>query len=455
MIFTFYGGSFLGCHSVFLFLVIILELGIISCMPSTYYEMLNVTINSSEEEIKKSYRKLALIYHPDKYKPTNRSTECEDDSGYCNGVDLFLQIQTAYEILSDSERRKQYDLSLDGVQYDILLEESEGLDEDNSIRYQSVPFNLFMKSSKMKLHFSAEFPKKKIEDLNINLPIDISHTLTGYEKKHIYFRKTVCVVCGGNGGFNGECEQCSHCQGSGIGSDVYSHPNGKFEQLTKTRCSKCKGKGCIPTRKCINCRGIGYSMIENVINIALPMGFRNGDTRTIPNAGHMHIDGRVGNIVISIAYSIPAGWQYDISSATLQFTSIVPLNDLINGYKSAIITPFNETIKFEIDKGLKLSDIVFEGIYIQGVGMGGLRSVVNPGTRDVIRGDAVIHLKPDLKSMSPENFISLLQESGLKQDDPIYRRLFAVLLKKDGDSSEESDGDKYKSRDDGIRFSDS
>ena len=91
-------------------------------IPSTesFYDILNTTMDATEEEIKKKYRKLALIFHPDKYRFQNfTSNETLADS-----TAMFLKIQQAYEILSDPERRKQYDLSFEGIKYEI---EEDGL----------------------------------------------------------------------------------------------------------------------------------------------------------------------------------------------------------------------------------------------------------------------------------------------------------------------------------------
>jgi len=189
---------------------------LLSAAASTFYQILNISMNAAEEEIKKSYRRLALIYHPDKHKLNvcNEGDDEAEETCMANAIEVFLQIQLAYETLSNVEKRKQYDLSLDGVHYDILSEDD---DNDDDVSYQSSPFNLFVKTPRMKLHFTADFPKKKINDLIINISVDLIHTLTGYEKSHVYYRKTVCAVCGGNGGLNGKCEQCSHCRGTGIG----------------------------------------------------------------------------------------------------------------------------------------------------------------------------------------------------------------------------------------------
>ena len=116
--------------------VLLLFISSLQYMPvstsETYYDILNVTMGASDEEVKKKYRKLALIYHPDKYRFQNVSADSDND-----GTEMFLKIQQAYEILSDPERRKQYDLSFDGIHYDVHVDEE---DTFNTLRYQSRPF---------------------------------------------------------------------------------------------------------------------------------------------------------------------------------------------------------------------------------------------------------------------------------------------------------------------------
>jgi DnaJ-class molecular chaperone len=248
----------------------------------TLYKILNLNLDASISDIKKSYRQLALEYHPDKIFQLNPHL---NDTEKSLKNDIFLKIQEAYEVLHDVERRLQYDLKLTGVQYDIIDHDDSEINP-----YMSQPFHLFVKSNKpkFKFHFSANFEKPRIPDINVRLEVSLEHLLKGLEKKHKFYRRVICSVCGGNGGLDGVCKSCDLCQGTGVAKLLYSHRNDDincesktcdklkdtdqngskydFEQMTETKCPSCKGKGCFSTGRCSNCNGVGISSFPLFFN---------------------------------------------------------------------------------------------------------------------------------------------------------------------------------------------
>jgi DnaJ-class molecular chaperone len=249
-----------------------------------FYEILNLNLDASISDIKKSYRQLALEYHPDKIFQLNPNL---NDTEKSLKNDIFLKIQEAYEVLHDAEKRLQYDSKLTGVQYDILDHDDAEINP-----YMSQPFHLFVKSNrpKFKFHFFANFEKPRVPDINVRLEVSLEHLLKGLEKKHKFYRRVICSVCGGNGGLNGVCKKCALCQGSGVAKLLYSHKNDDinceskncnklnddddrnglkydFEQMTETKCPSCKGKGCFSTGRCSNCNGAGISSICYFVSV--------------------------------------------------------------------------------------------------------------------------------------------------------------------------------------------
>ena len=188
----------------------------------TYYDYFGLKLDATADEIKKVYRKLALELHPDKLVGSNLNEE-----ELAKATALFLKVQEAYDCLGDTEKRLQYDLKLTGVQYDqIPVDDVSKENRYMRSRYgTSVSFNLFMKSKRFKMHFTAQFQKPKVPDIVVRLDIDLQHVLHGLNKVHKFYKRVICDACGGNGGLDGACTTCPLCQGTGIAKHLYFHPH--------------------------------------------------------------------------------------------------------------------------------------------------------------------------------------------------------------------------------------
>lgn len=141
------------------------------------YDILDIKSDAELIDVKKSYKQLALEYHPDKISQNNPNIN-DKEKNELN--DMFLDIQYAYEILHNKEKRLQYDLKLQGIQYDI---DETDIDINENIKYMLRPFHFYMKSTKskmkFKLHFYSNFVKPKIPDIVISLEVGLDQTLTG------------------------------------------------------------------------------------------------------------------------------------------------------------------------------------------------------------------------------------------------------------------------------------
>jgi curved DNA-binding protein CbpA len=135
--------------------------------------------SATESDIKKAYRSLALDLHPDKI-PKNATEEER-----LIAKEKFLQIQEAYEVLSDFEKRMQHDLGQDGVNYDITKE----VEHD---RYYINPFATFIRTSRIAMMFQAEFHRPDPPSLFLPIYIDGSYVFTGYKGNYTYYRRVLC-----------------------------------------------------------------------------------------------------------------------------------------------------------------------------------------------------------------------------------------------------------------------
>ena len=162
------------------------------------------------------------------------------------------------------------------------------------------------------------------------------------------------------------------------------------------------------------------------------MGFANGQQWKVPHSGHMDLsDGRIGDVSVTVNYNLPPGWVYDAFHAQLGYVLLLPINDLLQGFKSTITTPCDEVIPVEIPQGLLLSQILFEPITIRANGYGGF-IMYDHASETVIRGDAVIAIKADVKSMPSDTLLQYLVEAGLDKNDPLFKRFLALISKRKG-----------------------
>ncbi len=169
-----------------------------------YYSILGISETASDIDIRRAYRRLALEYHPDKIHLTQISSEEEKETLKQH----FLDIQEAYDVIGDPEKRLTYDLKRngqdDGFVADFVIE-----------RYKLFPFSIFVRTKQISLAFSIKVARPEPTPIKITLQIEAGYVFTGLSDSYNYFRMTICDKCQGNGGMNGTCRQCSLCNGSG------------------------------------------------------------------------------------------------------------------------------------------------------------------------------------------------------------------------------------------------
>ena len=301
---------------------------------SDYYTILGVKRDATEHEIKKNFRRLALELHPDKI-PQNSSDHEKEEY-----LKRFLFVQEAYEVLMDREKRTKYDLSEDGVDYEIVHEAEVD-------RYASRPFSTFIRTKYFKAHFTCTFNAPNIPDLIVNIQVPVINVYTGTSLNHTFYRRRVCPACDGTGAHLGSCRTCTLCQGTGIANHIFISENKYFEQMTSTRCGRCNGKGCIPAdNKCDKCHGSGAIMEPENITIALAPGFPNGQQTILNNQGHEFIDRRRGRVIIQVWHLLPFGWSIDVSNIlNLKYTLYIPIHDFLQGFEKTVDCPSGDRIE--------------------------------------------------------------------------------------------------------------
>jgi molecular chaperone DnaJ len=222
-----------------------------------YYKILGVEKNSTQDEIKKAYRKLSKQYHPD-VNP--------------NGSEQFKDVSEAYETLGDENKRKQYDNpNLFGGSFDDLYSR----------------FNETI--------FGGRRQRTGTPDKIINLNITPQESLLGLRKTINFQRKENCVSCNGTGGDRVTCGGCG-----GLGNIQQRFQIGGQIHVQQTHCSQCKGAGSVITNQCFTCHGTGYRNGFNTVTVDIPKSIDNGDFLRVPGAGDYSINGSFGDIVVRI-----------------------------------------------------------------------------------------------------------------------------------------------------------
>jgi molecular chaperone DnaJ len=231
-----------------------------------YYEVLGVARSASKDEIKDAYRKLALQYHPDR----NKSPEAEE---------RFKEISEAYAVLSDDEKRQQYDmLGHAGFDQRYTTEDIfRGTDFDSIFRDLGFGFGGGFRDLFSVLFGGRDFGERvsRGRDLAADLEVTLEEAAKGAEKEIEVPRIEKCEVCGGTGAAPGTSPKtCPKCHGAGEVQNVRRNSYSMFVQVMP--CPTCRGRGKIIESPCPNCRGSGLAKKVRKITVKVPPGIDEG-----------------------------------------------------------------------------------------------------------------------------------------------------------------------------------
>lgn len=232
-----------------------------------YYEVLGVSRESSAEDIKKSYRKLALKYHPDK-NPGNKESE-----------DKFKEAAEAYAVLSDAEKRKQYDQfghSLGGQGFSGFGDSRENFRDFGDV-FGDLFEDFFGGGGSRR---SRGNQARSGASLQYNLEISLEDILHSVEKNIEIPRQETCSHCKGEGAEPGTSKKtCPDCRG--VGEVRVSQ--GFF--LLQRACERCRGEGVLIQTPCKTCQGKGRIRKVRKLNIKIPAGIEPGARLKVSGEG--------------------------------------------------------------------------------------------------------------------------------------------------------------------------
>ena len=258
-----------------------------------YYEVLGVQKGASEDELKKAFRKLAKQYHPDLH-PGDKEAE-----------EKFKEVNEAYEVLSDPEKRSRYDqFGHAGVDPNYGGGAGAGAGGfggfgDMGDIFDSI-FSGFGFGSGGGRAANPNAPRRGA-DIRANLTIDFMEACTGKKVKIKYARNEPCPDCNGTGAAAGTSPKtCPDCHGTGTVRISQRTPFGNISQTAI--CSRCGGKGRVVDTPCRTCSGQG--MVKKTVerDIDIPAGIDDGQTLRVAGEGHRGTNGGPnGDLHISIS----------------------------------------------------------------------------------------------------------------------------------------------------------
>jgi molecular chaperone DnaJ len=252
--------------------------------PRDPYDVLGVAKTATDDEIKKAYRKLARQLHPDR-NPDDPSAE-----------EKFKDVQAAYDILSDKEKREAYD------RFGAAGAAGQGFGP-GGVRFENVDLGDL---SDILGNFGSFFGRggqraarprpERGADLESRVRISFEDALEGVQVRVPVEVETACHVCGGTGAEPGTAPRtCPDCQGSGVISDsqglfALSHP-----------CRRCRGNGVIVDKPCKSCRGTGRERVTRRYQVKVPAGAKSGTRIRLRGKGEPgHAGGPPGDLFVRV-----------------------------------------------------------------------------------------------------------------------------------------------------------
>ena len=248
-----------------------------------YYEVLEIDKGASEAEIKKAYRKAAMKYHPDKF--TNASEKEKKEA-----EDKFKEANEAYQVLSDPEKKQQYD------QFGHAAFEQGGGFSGAGFDFGDIFGDIFGGGFGGGFSgfggFGNSTGRNYVEagaDLRYTLEISLEEAAQGVEKKIKYKRTGKCHTCNGTGAEDKHLKTCPRCNGKGHIISQQRTILGVMQ--SQTVCPDCHGRGEIPEKKCKSCHGSGVERetVERKVNI--PAGIDDGQKLKLSGFGDASTSG--------------------------------------------------------------------------------------------------------------------------------------------------------------------
>ena len=344
-------------------------------MAKDFYEILGIKKDASADEIKSAYRKLAMQYHPDR----NKSSGAEE---------RFKEVNEAYAVLSDPEKRRQYDTyGPEGFSQRFSEEDIfRGFDFESIFRNMGFDVgggsfggagSIFESMFGMGGGRQGEYGSS----IRYNIDISIKEAYEGVSKS-ISIKHTVeCGRCKGSGSEPGsKVRRCDTCNGTGQQRNTRRTPFGIMQ--TVTTCGSCGGSGKIPDKLCTNCRGSGREQRTDSVEVKIPKGVADGTRLILRGMGDYGSD---GNGDVELLVHVRNNTNFERDGDNLHYRLKVPFYIAILGGSIEVETMEGKR-EVSIDPGTKPNAT----IVLKGMGM--------PHFNRSGKGDQIVDIEVEIPS---------------------------------------------------------
>ena len=304
-----------------------------------YYETLGVSKNASDAEIKSAFRKLAKQYHPDVSKEENAEAK-------------FKEIQEAYAVLSDEQKRRQYDqfghAAFDGAGGAGGF----GGFDASGFDFSDIFDNIFGGGFGFGGSGNARTANRarRGNDKLMRIRLTFEEAIYGCNKEIKLEVNDECDECSGKGGFNEET--CPTCHGSGTITTEQRTLFGTF--MSKTTCNRCNGLGKSFKKTCSKCRGTGRVVTNKTIKVNIPSGVDNGNRLRLSGKGEAGINGGP-NGDLYLEFVVEEHSFYVRDGIDIYLTVPITITEAVLGCKKEIPT-IHGNIKLSIPAGSNNGD---------------------------------------------------------------------------------------------------
>ncbi len=311
-------------------------------MSKDYYQTLGVQKGASKEEIKKAFHKMAHQYHPDK--------KGGDEA-------KFKEVNEAYQVLSDEQKRAQYD------QFGSAGPQMGGFGSDQG--FGGFDFSGFQQGAggfefDLGDMFGDMFgggrraKARRGNDLQTSIALEFKDAVFGIDRELHIKKPSTCTTCKGEGAKPGtKLETCTHCNGKGQVRNIQRTILGSI--ATTQTCEKCHGVGKIPTTPCETCHGKGVVNEERTIKLSVPAGIQNGETLRLAGMGEAIPGGQSGDLYVHV--SVTPHKTIVRQNHDLVTTLSIKLTDALLGATYAVET-LDGMEQVSIPTGTKVGDAI-------------------------------------------------------------------------------------------------